>query len=455
MKMTISKLGLVAVRELLRRGDADFAPALSEELNLDDYAAKIAALADFVLLEVDGQTEGCIAFYTNAEACFVYITHYWVSAACRGRGYARQMFDMLQAQAEDFCREVRLEVKKDNPAYEFYRKLGFLIRDDHDDKWLMMRQLQVYHPVIIPTLNRYEHLRRCVESLSRNTYADKTELVIGLDYPPSPKYEDGYRKIKDYLPTITGFKKVTVFEREKNLGAVQNNQLLMDYVFRRYGAVISTEDDNEFSPCFLDYMNKMLVMYWDWEGIYNVSGYLPPALEGLSSTNLIFTKEYNAWGGGTWRHRNPSFEKRRELVYRILHNKRMSWKSFRIYPACFRMMLKMVKSDAMWGDVTKTQLNIFNNTFQVRPAMSLSRNWGYDGSGVNCVVDTTKSQQRISTLPIYPEPQDWEPRYLPAVARATFRLAWPKNNFLFAGKMAITILLYFKYRLCRLFKPKR
>ena len=47
------------------------------------------------------------------------------------------------------------------------------------------------YPILIPTLDRYEHFKKCIESLAKNTHANKTELVIGLDYPPSEKYMDG------------------------------------------------------------------------------------------------------------------------------------------------------------------------------------------------------------------------------------------------------------------------
>ena len=56
-----------------------------------------------------------------------------------------------------------------------------------------------YAPIIIPTLNRIEHLTRCIESLRKNRLADKTDLYIALDYPPSQKYEEGYEKVKAYL----------------------------------------------------------------------------------------------------------------------------------------------------------------------------------------------------------------------------------------------------------------
>ena len=45
-----------------------------------------------------------------------------------------------------------------------------------------------FYPVVIPTLNRFDHFRNCVESLVRCTHADKTELIIGLDFPPYEKY---------------------------------------------------------------------------------------------------------------------------------------------------------------------------------------------------------------------------------------------------------------------------
>src|SRR5574344_2091111 len=99
-----------------------------------------------------------------------------------------------------------------------------------------------YYPVLIPTLCRYDHFYRCVESLSKNTYADKTELVIGLDYPPSDKYREGYEKIKAYIPTIKGFRKVTVFEHDHNLGANDNFFFLRDYCLWKYDAYIITED---------------------------------------------------------------------------------------------------------------------------------------------------------------------------------------------------------------------
>ena len=130
-----------------------------------------------------------------------------------------------------------------------------------------------FYPVLIPTLNRFGHFWECVESLANCTHADKTELVIGLDYPPSEKYVEGYRLIKNFIPSIQGFAKVTVFEHQENLGPCGNWNFLVRYCESNYDAYIGTEDDNIFAPAFLDYMNKALKLYYNDENILTVGGY--------------------------------------------------------------------------------------------------------------------------------------------------------------------------------------
>ena len=54
-------------------------------------------------------------------------------------------------------------------------------------------------PIIIPTLNRHEHLKKCIESLQKNKLAKQTELFISVDFPPNEKYKVGYEKVVEYL----------------------------------------------------------------------------------------------------------------------------------------------------------------------------------------------------------------------------------------------------------------
>jgi len=312
---------------------------------------------------------------------------------------------------------------------------------------MSQKQTITYYPVVIYTLNRYEHFRRCVESLAKNTHAEKTELVIGLDYPPAEKYVEGYRKIKEYLPSITGFGKVTIFERKENFGAVKNSLALCDYVFEYHDACIMIEDDNEFSPCFLDYMNKMLCHYHDDLRVATVSSYLSPVYKDLAKGALLFTIDNNAWGYGIWRDKYGNSAERRAIAMDILRSWRLSWRCFWAYPAGFRMLISMAKRNCTWGDIIRSHCNVVNHSFQVRPAVSLTRNWGNDGSGINCTVDESLAKQTISDALTFEDPEDWEPYYTKEVAHATFRLTWPKNNFLFMGKMIVAAIKYLGYRI--------
>ena len=49
-------------------------------------------------------------------------------------------------------------------------------------------------PIIIPTLCRYEHFARCIESLKENKYAQYTDIYIGIDYPITEEQRDDNRR---------------------------------------------------------------------------------------------------------------------------------------------------------------------------------------------------------------------------------------------------------------------
>ena len=78
-----------------------------------------------------------------------------------------------------------------------------------------------YAPVIIPTLNRFEHFKRCLESLEHCTGAEYTDVYVALDYPPSECYRVGWEMINSYLTekeSEHGFSHLFVIRRSSNYG---------------------------------------------------------------------------------------------------------------------------------------------------------------------------------------------------------------------------------------------
>lgn len=244
-----------------------------------------------------------------------------------------------------------------------------------------------YYPVIIPTLNRYDHFRNCVESLSHCKYADQTELIIGLDYPSKETHFDGYKRIKDYIPKITGFKKVTVLERCVNFGAVKNLEELEKYAFNHFDGLILTEDDNVFASTFLEYINSALETYKDCDNIGSVCGYILPNQYNRES-DVLLSYDASAWGAGYWKNKNTGkFSVSKKVADNIIHSFRKSLKLGITYPACLSMLLDMTKKNKYYADVVRTSSNIVSMTYQLKPSISLVRNMGHDGSGLHCSSD--------------------------------------------------------------------
>lgn len=242
------------------------------------------------------------------------------------------------------------------------------------------------YPVIIPTLNRFSHFKACVKSLSNCTYAPETELIIGLDFPPAEKYVDGWKKIKEYIPQIDGFKNIEVFERNENFGSAKNSQSLQNYALSKYDAYIYTEDDNVFSPNFLDFINKGLEKYRNDENVIAVCGYSYP-VDWKTSENAVMQHNYfSAWGYGEWGSKrysmlqslSPEFIKNALLDKSEYFELRKSPKN-RIMTA-----FNFSRNEIPCMDITRSIYMTVKQKYVLMPAVSLVRNTGWDGSGEHC-----------------------------------------------------------------------
>lgn len=265
-----------------------------------------------------------------------------------------------------------------------------------------------YFPVIIPTLNRYEHFKACVESLSACTHASQTELIIGLDFPPSNKYVEGWKKVQAYIPKIQGFKKVTCFERNTNLGSSKNSRALQDYALSKYDAYIYTEDDNIFSPSFLDFINKGLERYKDDPNVVAVCGYSYP-IDWETDCNAVLEHQYfSAWGCGEWGVKKKSMLQ--SLSSEFIKNALLSRNEYselekspknRIMSAFY-----FSKEKIPCIDITYSIYMTVKQKYVLMPTVSLVRNTGWDESGEHCSKYGIKikdifSKQQISDKTVF------------------------------------------------------
>lgn len=268
-----------------------------------------------------------------------------------------------------------------------------------------------FAPILIPTLDRHEHLRKCLESLSNCTWADQTEVYVALDYPPSERYVEGWRKNKEFLENCgnMGFKKFHVIEREDNYGTWNpgdrgNIGCLCKEIRKIYDRYIVTEDDNVFSPNFLEYMDKGLEKFKDDDSVINICAFrwfFPLKEEG----NTFFRSSVccTPWGLGCWTKKQ---EEKPMLDYKWFRKHLSIRNLIKVYknngPAFVNQFLELSNSDIIHAvpiDQHQAIYMALEDKCMIIPMVSLVRNIGLDGSGVGMPVINEQLLKLYDSIP--------------------------------------------------------
>ena len=252
-----------------------------------------------------------------------------------------------------------------------------------------------YAPIIIPTLCRSTHFIRLIDSLKRNSWAKYTEVYVGLDYPPSDKYVKGWQEINDYLNNgdFSAFASVHVIRQEINAGVYKNAKLLQETVLKEHDRYIFSEDDNEFSPNFIEYMDKCLDEFEEDNDVVCVSGFSYPVDWAVSQGANCIKQNFcaAAWGIGYWRNkREMLFDyietgKMLDELPRVIKDKKylsMIDASLRDYITAASSPFRTIgRSMQKPTDVAVRAALVVDGKYVISPVLSKVRNHGFDGSG--------------------------------------------------------------------------
>lgn len=237
-------------------------------------------------------------------------------------------------------------------------------------------------PIILFTYNRLSHTKQTIEALQKNELAKNSELFIYSDGGRDEESWDKVKVIREYLKTISGFKNITVIQRETNIGLAQNIIDGVTKIVNQYGKIIVLEDDIVTSPYFLNFMNDSLNFYEKTSKVWHISGWnYPISNENLEDVFLYRTM--NCWGWATWKDRWSGYEKNPQKLISIFSEKD-------IYE------FNLDNATNFWEQVEKNhnkQMNtwaifwyaiIFKNQgLCLNPTQSFVENIGFDGTGTN------------------------------------------------------------------------
>jgi len=168
--------------------------------------------------------------------------------------------------------------------------------------------MNVYAPIVLFVYNRPEHTRRTVTSLLKNSAAAMSDLFVFSDAAKDKSAEEAVRQVREYIRQISGFKNLTIYERDSNWGLANSVIDGVTRICNEFGKVVVLEDDLQVSPHFLAYMNAGLYKYEHDEQVMQIAGYMFP-VDIQSNEDALFLPLTSSWGWATWQNSWEKFDK--------------------------------------------------------------------------------------------------------------------------------------------------
>ena len=243
-----------------------------------------------------------------------------------------------------------------------------------------------YAPIVIFSYNRPLHLKQVLDALEHNRLANQSDLYIYCDGAKETASEEQKSLVaqnKLVAHTATGFKSVTVIERERNYGLADNIFSATTEIVNKYGRIITLEDDVVTSPGFLQYMNDALEMYKDDERVMHITAFMW-RYNGCLPTTFFYTVPECGGGWATWKRAWDYFSYDVAEAYDYWKN---DWTRFNMWGGNY--MQKQLEDNyngklktwfIRWYAVVRRM-----NGLTLYPNKPLTTNIGFDGSGSNCV----------------------------------------------------------------------
>ena len=247
-----------------------------------------------------------------------------------------------------------------------------------------MRELA---PIIIFTYNRPHHTRKMLQALENAELAQDSDVFIFSDGAKNANAIEHVNRVRAIIAEPWNFKKITIIERERNVGLAQNVISGVSEIIKQYGKVIVLEDDLEISKVGLRYFNDALDTYEQEEKVMEISGYMYPVKAADKLPETFFFRVANSWGWATWKRAwdkynididqlIADFDKDKIKRFSIDHTENF-WKQVQEYKA------GKINSWAI-----RWYLTLFNHDgLALYPRQSMIQNMGTDGSGTHSDAD--------------------------------------------------------------------
>lgn len=262
-------------------------------------------------------------------------------------------------------------------------------------------------PICLFTYNRLTETKQTVEALKNNFLASQSQLFIFSDGPKNNDAKIKVNEVREFIKSINGFKKITVFESKTNKGLANSIIEGVSKVITEYGKVIVLEDDLLTTPNFLDFMNCSLNFYENNFKIMSVNGFsLKLNSAEFIKEDVFFMNRTYSWGWGTWKDEWFLCDFNKDNILKLLNTN-----SNKLFKDNFgNDILRMLKASLngvndSWY-VRWVFSHFINSKISVYPINSKVSNIGYGENATHCTtIDVLEStmDETHSTDFIFPE----------------------------------------------------
>lgn len=253
-------------------------------------------------------------------------------------------------------------------------------------------------PITLFVYKRPHHTQQTVKSLKKNTLAAESELFIFSDNAKTSEDQKPVSEVRKYIREITGFKKINIIERDKNLGLANSIIDGVTKIINRYGKVIVLEDDMLLSEYFLQYMNEALDLYEKGNDVISIHAYIYPVKIELPET--FFLRGADCWGWATWKRGWDLFESNTERLYMEIKNRNLEYEfDYHGVTNNVRMLKRQINGKVDSWAIRWHASAFLKNKLTLYPGRSLLNNIGTDGEGTH-IKNTRFYETSLTDKPI-------------------------------------------------------
>lgn len=237
--------------------------------------------------------------------------------------------------------------------------------------------------VAIFAFNRPHHLKKTLNSLSKNLSAKKFDIYIFCDGPKNKYDQKKINRVHKVAKNIGIFKSKKFFFRKKNFGLHNSLKYGISKVLKIKTSVIVLEDDIITNKYFLNYMFKALNFFNNHKNIGSITGYSYTDC----NDDMFLSQRHASWGWGTWRHIWKKMKWEKKYIKKFVNQNNFKNNFNKAGKDMFQLLEEQLDGKIDTMDIIFNFNCFIKKKFCVCPRNSMLYNIGLDGTGIHCKKD--------------------------------------------------------------------